>query len=142
MNKREKGQHVRKNKVAFDLILYSLRWKKIYNIYSTGKKSKNIIYLKSRIFILFYEFFFGHFLHAMVQNNHMIYNHFSLVKVKRRRVVARKNTNNNRMNLKKKVDELRKKIKNIVMIIWYWINIKNDICIDYKNWFLFSYTVF
>ena len=56
------------------------------------------------------------FLHAMVQN-HMIYNHFSLVKVKRRRVVARKNTNNNRMNLKKKVDELRKKIKNIVMII-------------------------
>ena len=47
----------------------------------------------------------------------MIYNHFSLVKVKRRRVVARKNTNNNRMNLKKKVDELRKKIKNIVMII-------------------------
>ena len=59
----------------------------------------------------------GHFLHAMVQNNHMIYNHFSLVKVKRRRVVARKNTNNNRMNLKKKVDELRKKIKNIVMII-------------------------
>ena len=76
--------------------------------------------MKSRICILFNEFFLyekGHFLHAMVQNNHMIYNHFSLVKVKRRRVVARKNTNNNRMNLKKKVDELRKKIKNIVMII-------------------------
>ena len=59
MNKREKGQHVRKNKVAFDLILLiKFEMKKKYNIYSTGKKSKNIIYLKSRICILFNEFFF------------------------------------------------------------------------------------
>ena len=45
MNKREKGQHVRKNKVAFDLILLiQFEMKKKYNIYSTGKKSKNITY--------------------------------------------------------------------------------------------------